>query len=62
MEFKSKLNRKVLTGQTRELIANVIFFMQREASEHRPVKDFNKVQERAAMATGVSLSTIKIIF
>ena len=38
MEFKSKLKRKVLTGQTRELIANVIFFMQREASEQRPVK------------------------
>lgn len=61
MEFQSKLRRKVLSGQTREVIANVIFFMQREAEEQRPIKDFNKVQERAATATGVSLSTIKRI-
>lgn len=61
MEFKSKLNRKVLSGQTREVVANVIYFMQREAKEDKPLKDFKKVQERVAMATGVSSSTIQKI-
>lgn len=62
MSFNSKLKgSKVLSSQTREVVANVIFFMQREAEDNKLLKDFKKVQERVAMATGVSLSTIRRI-
>lgn len=61
MEFISKLNHKVLSGQTREVIANIIHFMQREAKENKPLKDFKKVHERVVMATGVSMSTVQKI-
>lgn len=61
MEFNSRLNRKVLKGQGREIVANVIHFMQREAKENKPIKDYKKVQERVVMATGVSLSTVQKI-
>ncbi|KAL1509522.1 hypothetical protein ABEB36_004238 [Hypothenemus hampei] len=59
--FKSKLGGRVLTEQAREVIANVIFFMQKEAAQNSPFKDFKKVQERASLATGVSLKTIQRI-
>lgn len=61
MEFESKVKNKVLSGQAREVVANVILYMQREAFEQKPTIDFKKAQKRAAMATGVSLSTVKRI-
>lgn len=61
MEFKSKVTHKVLSGQTREVIANVIHFMRREARENEPVIDFKQVQKRVAVATGVSISSIRRI-
>jgi DNA-binding XRE family transcriptional regulator len=50
-----------LTGQSREILANIIYFMRREASENKPIKDIQKVQERVAIATGVSVHTISNI-
>ena len=38
MEFKSKIQGKVLSGQTREVVANVIEYMRREAEEMKPLR------------------------
>ncbi|XP_050508858.1 uncharacterized protein LOC126886060 [Diabrotica virgifera virgifera] len=61
MEFKSKLNGKVLSGQSREIIANVMHFMQQEARDNVPLIDLKQVQKRVVRATGVSLSAIQAI-
>lgn len=66
MEFQSKLKNKVLNGQAREIVANVIAFMRRERMEaggNVPVTmpNLKKVMERVAMATGVSRSTVRRI-
>lgn len=61
MEFQSNLKGKVLNSQTREVIANVIHFMRKEAKNKEPLTDLKKVQERVVLATGVSLSSVKKI-
>lgn len=61
MEFVSKFKHKALNGQTREVIANVIHFMQREAEANGPIKDFKKVQERVALDTGISVRSVQKI-
>lgn len=52
--------RKVLSPQTREVIANVYKFMKKEASLDSPIR-LQQVQQRVSMATGVSHSTVKRI-
>lgn len=59
MSFKSKLKHKVLSSQSRELVANVLKFMTEESEEL--VIPLNKVQERVAAAAGLSLRTIQRI-
>ncbi|XP_072396369.1 trypsin-1-like [Diabrotica undecimpunctata] len=59
MEFKG--HRKVLSGQPREIIANVIYFMKREAKAKHPIIELTKIQERVLRGTGVSL-TEKVVF
>lgn len=61
MKFQSSLKGKILNSQTREVIANVIHFMRKEAVTNQPLKDFKKVQERVVLATGVSLSSVQKI-
>lgn len=39
MEFKMELKGKVLPEQTREVVANIIHFIRREAEEKKPLKD-----------------------
>lgn len=58
MEFKSKLKMKILSGQTREVMVNVMHFMRRKAEEKTPLKDFKKIQERVVLITSVSLCTV----
>jgi hypothetical protein len=50
----------MLKGQTREVVANVLQFMQKEADQHKFVIPVTKVYERVAPATGVTKSAIKI--
>ncbi|PSN29230.1 hypothetical protein C0J52_28293 [Blattella germanica] len=57
----SSLHRKVLKSQTRAVIANVLDFMEREAVEEKFVIDCKNVQERVAVAVGVSESTVQRI-
>ena len=54
------LKRKVLSPQTREVIANVYKFMKTEASLDSPIR-LQQVQQRVSLATGVSHSTVKRI-
>lgn len=61
MEFISKVKNKKLSGQTREIIANIINFMEREGEANAPLKDFKKVQERVALSTGLSLRNVQCI-
>lgn len=57
-EFNSKLSGKVIKSQTREVISNVMDFMQREAKADRFIISPEKVRERVAAATGVSQRTL----
>lgn len=61
MPFKSKIQHRVITGQSREIISKLLNFMQQEASAQKFIIDLNKVIERVSAATGVSVSTIKRI-
>lgn len=55
MKFKYKVNHKVLSEQTGEVIANVNQFMQRKAEKNKLLKDFTKLQERRALETEMYL-------
>lgn len=57
---ESPLKRKVLSPQTREVIANVYKFMKTEACLDSPIR-LQQVQQRVSQATGVSRSTVKRI-
>lgn len=57
----SKLGGKVLHSQTREVLCNLLKFMNSEATADRFIIDPKKIIERAAAASGVSVSTIKKI-
>ena len=59
--YRSNIYRKTLQGQGMEIIANVLRFMQEAANNKTFTIPLNKVQERVAMATGVSKSVIKEI-
>ena len=63
MEFISKLKKKVLHGQSREIVSNLLSFMKMEArralEENPPIIPLSQVHERVAAATGVSLRTIQ---
>lgn len=61
MEFHSKVKNKVLSGQSREIISSILTFMQKEADLGHVSIALNKVQERVAQATGVSIRTIRVI-
>lgn len=61
VEAPSKLKKKFLSAQTRELVSNVAEFMRNEASRGKPIISFAKVEERLSKATGLSLSTIRKI-
>jgi hypothetical protein len=50
----SRLHRKTLKGQSREIVGSVLKSMQKGADEHRFVIPMSKVHERVASATGVS--------
>lgn len=58
---QSKFTNKVLSAQSREIVANVVKFMKREAEINNVVVPFQQVQLRTAEATGVSKSTVKRI-
>lgn len=55
----SKLKNKKLHAQTKEVISNVLNFMQEEASNGHFIIPVEKCQKRTAMATGTSISTVK---
>lgn len=57
----SKLNGKVVHSQTREVVYNVLNFMDSEAKNGEVLIPLRKVQERTASATGVGLRTIRKI-
>lgn len=57
----SKLNGKVVHSQTREVVYNVLKFMDREARTGELIVPLKKVQERAASATGVGVRTVRKI-
>jgi hypothetical protein len=57
----SKLKNKKLHSQTREVISNVIQFMEIEATQDNLVIPIKQAQKRAAEATGVSLSSVEKI-
>lgn len=57
---ESPMKRKILSPQTREVIANVYKFMKKEASLDSPIR-LQQVQQRVSLATGVSHSTVKRI-
>lgn len=59
MEFKSKLVKgRAVSGQSREIISNVLTFMKRECEAGEPIISLKSVFERVAAATGVSERTI----
>ena len=58
---QSKLHRKVINGQTREVISNVLTFMKKEAEENGFTIPVKKVYERVSTACGVSVPLIKTI-
>jgi transposase len=56
-EITSKLNGKVYNGQSREIVAKVMDFMDAEARSDKVLIDLKKVRERVTAATGASKST-----
>ncbi|CAH1956456.1 unnamed protein product [Acanthoscelides obtectus] len=56
--MNSKVRNKVLSQQCREIIASVLEFMQKEATDGVTIP-IDKVQECVSAATGVSLSSIR---
>jgi hypothetical protein len=58
---QSRVYRKTLKGHTREVVANVLQFTQKEADQRKFVIPVTKAYERVAPATGVSKSTVKSI-
>lgn len=56
--LQSKLNGKVVKSQTREVIANVMEFMEQEGRTDRFLIDPKKVRERVSVACGVSQRTL----
>lgn len=58
VEFQSKLKGKVLRSQTREVVTNVLSFMESESRESRFIIDPKKVRERVSAACGVSKRTL----
>ena len=57
----SKLKREKLSSQTREVVYNVITYMEKEAKNGTLSVPIEKAEIRAAEATGVSRSTIQKI-
>jgi hypothetical protein len=55
---QSRVHRKTLKGQTWEVVANVLQFMQKEADRRQFVIPVTKVHERVASATDVSKSAL----
>jgi hypothetical protein len=53
---QSRVYRKTPIGQTREVVANVLPFMQKEADQHKFVIPVTKFHGRVASATRVSKS------
>jgi hypothetical protein len=45
MAFKSKVQNKFLTGQSREIISSLLQFMTLEARENAPIIPLSKVLE-----------------
>lgn len=58
---KSKVKGKVIRSQTREVISNVLTFMEREAEEGKFIIQCKRVHERVAAAVGVSVRTLSRI-
>ncbi|CAH2000274.1 unnamed protein product [Acanthoscelides obtectus] len=56
--MNSKVRNKVLSQQSREIIASVLEFMQNEATYGVTIP-IDKVRERVSPATEVSLSSIR---
>ncbi|CAH1988077.1 unnamed protein product [Acanthoscelides obtectus] len=54
----SKVKNKVVSQQSREIIASVLEFMQKETTDGVTIP-IDKVQEGVFAATGVSLSSIR---
>ena len=52
------MKNKVFSGQSREIISNVLKFMQAEATAGQVIISLPKVQERFSAATGVSMRSI----
>jgi hypothetical protein len=46
MAFKSKVQNKFLTGQSREIISSLLQFMTLEAHENAPIIPLSKVLQR----------------
>jgi hypothetical protein len=46
MAFKSKVQNKFLTGQSREIISSLLQFMTLEARENAPIIPLSKVLQR----------------
>ncbi|KAG5876616.1 hypothetical protein JTB14_010106 [Gonioctena quinquepunctata] len=59
--FKSQVKNKVLSGQSRELVANLIKFMREEATRKYFIIPVSKVTERVVAALGVSKRSVERI-
>ncbi|KAG5880910.1 hypothetical protein JTB14_010718 [Gonioctena quinquepunctata] len=59
--FKSQVKNKVLSGQNRELVANLIKFMREEATRKYFIIPVSKVTERVVAALGVSKRSVERI-
>lgn len=57
----SKLKGKVLHSQSREIINNVLRFMEEEAQQGSCIIPVGKAQERTAKAVGVAERTVRRI-
>jgi hypothetical protein len=58
MAFMSKVKNRVSSGDSREIIANILEFMRQEAEAGTQLIPLAKVHELVARATGVSNRTI----
>ncbi|KAG5900176.1 hypothetical protein JTB14_035321 [Gonioctena quinquepunctata] len=60
MDFKCQVKNKVLSGQSRELVGNLIKFMRKEATK-KIIIPVSKVIKRVTVALGISKRTVKRI-
>lgn len=61
MPYKNKVHNKVLGGQTREIIGNVLKITSEERNRGALLIKLSKIQERVEAATGVNSSSVKRI-